>query len=328
MRIVIALGGNAILRPGQKGTAAEQTTNILGTARQIASIVKAGHEVVLTHGNGPQVGAIVLQNMGTTAVPAMPMDICGAESQGLIGYLFQQQLGLALAEAGCSRPVVTVITQTLVSLDDPAFTKPTKPIGPFYSEAEARAKQAAEGGAWAEDAGRGWRKVVPSPDPVRIVERDAIRTLVEAGTVVIGVGGGGVPVVEEGLGFRGVEAVIDKDLGGERLAIDVGAEVFLVLTDAPQVYLNYRRPDQVGLSAVSLEDAKRYYTEGHFAEGSMGPKVKAAIRFIEHGGRAAIIASLTSARDALEGQAGTRVTAGEESGGRRGSGHEVAAAGQ
>ncbi len=309
MRIVIALGGNAILQPGQKGTAAEQIANIRSTAKQIATIVKAGHEVVLTHGNGPQVGAIVLQNMGTTAVPAMPMDVCGAESQGLIGYLFQQQLGLALAEAGVPRPVATVVTQTVVSKEDPAFQKPTKPIGPFYTEAEAKAKQASEGGTWIEDAGRGWRKVVPSPDPIRIVERDAVKALVDAGVLAISVGGGGIPVVEDGAGYKGVEAVIDKDLGGERLATDVRADVFMILTDAPQAYLNYRKPEQVGLSLISVEEAKRYQAEGHFAAGSMGPKVKAAIRFIEHGGETAIIASLNSALEALEGRAGTRITA-------------------
>jgi len=308
MRIVIALGGNAILQPGQRGTAAEQTANIRSTSKQIAAIVKAGHEVVLTHGNGPQVGAIVLQNMGTTAVPAMPMDICGAESQGLLGYLFQQQLGLALTEAGCPRPVVAVVTQTLVSEDDPAFGNPTKPIGPFYSEAEARQRQVAEGGTWVEDAGRGWRKVVPSPDPIRIVEREAIKVLVDAGFLAISVGGGGIPVVEKDGGYAGVEAVIDKDLGGERLATDLGAAVFMVLTDAPQVCLNYRQPDQVGLGAIGLEDARRYYAEGHFAAGSMGPKVKAAIRFVEHGGRVAIIASLNHALEALEGKSGTTIS--------------------
>jgi len=309
MRIVIALGGNAILQPGQRGTASEQIANIRSTAKQIAAIVKAGHEVVLTHGNGPQVGAIVLQNMSSTAVPAMPMDICGAESQGLIGYLFQQQLGGALNEAGCPRPVVTVVTQTVVAMDDPAFSKPTKPIGPFYTEAEAKARQAAEGGTWVEDAGRGWRKVVPSPDPLRIVERDAIRILVDAGVVVISVGGGGIPVVESGAGYVGVEAVIDKDLGGERLAVDVGADVFMILTDTPEVYLNYRKPNQVGLRDLGIEQAKKYLADGHFAAGSMGPKVKAAVRFIEDGGKMAIIASLNDALRALEGGSGTRVSA-------------------
>jgi len=307
MRIVVALGGNAILQPGQKGTAAEQTANIRGTAAQIARIVEAGHEVVLTHGNGPQVGAILLQNLGSDAVPTMPLDICGAESQGLIGYLFQQQFSSALKELGLERNVATVVTQTLVSKDDPAFESPTKPIGPFYTEEEARAKQAAEGGQWIEDAGRGWRKVVPSPDPIRIVEREPIRHLVEAGDIVICVGGGGIPVVEEGGEYRGVEAVIDKDLGGERLASDVGADVFMILTDAPQAYLNYRQPDQRGLDRVRASEARQYLEEGHFAKGSMGPKVKAAIRFVENGGEAAIIASLNSALEALEGRAGTRV---------------------
>jgi carbamate kinase len=309
MRIVIALGGNAILQPGQKGTAADQTANIRDTARQIAQIIKAGNEVIVTHGNGPQVGAILIQNQSTDAVPAMPLDVCGAESQGFIGYLFQQQLRAALAELGVERDVVTVVTQTVVAQSDPAFRNPTKPIGPFYSEAEAKAKREAEGGHWVEDAGRGWRKVVPSPDPVRIVERGPIRALVSAEVTVIASGGGGIPVLEEGAGYRGVEAVIDKDLAGERLATDVGAEVFVILTDAPQVFLNYRKPEQRGLSLMTIAEARSYQREGHFAAGSMGPKVEAAVRFVEHGGRESIIASLNSALEALDGRAGTRIVA-------------------
>jgi len=312
MRIVIALGGNAILQPGQMGTAGEQMDNIEGAADQIARIVEAGNDVVLTHGNGPQVGAILLQNLATRAVPAMPLDVCGAESQGFVGYMFQQKLHAALAELGVERNVATVITQTLVSRNDPAFENPTKPIGPFYTEEEAKAKQTSEGGHWIEDAGRGWRRVVPSPDPIRIVERHVIRHLVDAGDVVICVGGGGIPVVEDNGGYIGVEAVIDKDLGGERLAVDVGADVFMILTDSPNAFLNYRQPSQVALTRVDVDEMKRYQKEGHFAAGSMGPKVKAAVRFIEHGGKKAIIASLTRALEALEGRSGTTlVPAGE-----------------
>jgi carbamate kinase len=310
--IVVALGGNAILQPGQKGTVEEQSANVDKTCRQIAEMVKAGYRVVITHGNGPQVGNILIQNAaGQAQVPSLPMDICGAESQGQIGYMMQQSLQNQLKDLRMATPVVSLVTQTVVDASDPAFAKPTKPVGPFYTEAEARAAMAEKGEVWTEDAGRGWRKVVPSPNPLRIVEQPAIRALVEAGMIVISTGGGGIPVIDDGGHYRGVEAVIDKDLGGARLALDVKADVFMILTDVSKVALNYRTPQQVNVDRMTLSELGRYQTEGHFKAGSMGPKVEAARRFVAGGGHVAIIASLAEALEALTGRAGTRIVGDE-----------------
>ncbi|MEW6522754.1 MAG: carbamate kinase [Bacillota bacterium] len=308
--IVIALGGNAILRPGQRGTVAEQAQNVATTAAQVVEILKAGYDVVITHGNGPQVGNILIQQeAGSELVPPMTLDICGAQSQGQIGYMIQQSLGGLLAQAGMSRPVVTVLTQVQVNPDDPAFSRPTKPVGPFYTEERARRRMAQTGETWVEDAGRGWRKVVASPDPVAIVEAATIRELSQGGTVVIASGGGGIPVVETAPGiFRGVEAVIDKDLAGQRLATGLGASAFVILTDVSRVCLEYKTARQRELASMSLEEAGAYMAQGHFKPGSMGPKVKAAMRFVEAGGQAAIITSLDAAVDAITGDAGTWIS--------------------
>jgi carbamate kinase len=309
--VVVALGGNAILQPGQRGTFEEQMANVRTTCEQLAEMVVSGrYKLVITHGNGPQVGNILLQNELAKEVAApMPLDVCGAESQGLIGYMIQQTLHNVLAERGRSSiPIATIVTQVVVDKDDPAFRNPTKPVGPFYSEEEAKRLAAEKGYAVKEDAGRGWRRVVPSPDPKAIVEREAIRTLLKNHTIVIASGGGGIPVIREDGQLVGVEAVIDKDLAGERLAVDVGAETFLILTDVEQVKLYYKTPKERPLSRMTLEEAKRYHAEGHFAPGSMEPKVRAAIRFIEAGGRRAIITSLGKALEALEGRAGTTIT--------------------
>jgi carbamate kinase len=270
--VVIALGGNAILQPGQKGTAEEQLENVRATCQQIVTLLEEGYRVVLTHGNGPQVGNIIIQNQATDAVPAMPMDVCGAESQGMIGYMIQQSLHNEMVRRGMEpRPVASIVTQTVVSADDPAFRRPTKPVGPFYDEGYAR-KRMAEGETWVEDAGRGWRRVVPSPDPKEIVELDAIRQLARDHAIVICTGGGGIPVVREPDGtLRGVEAVIDKDLAGERLATGLGAEVFMILTDVPAVAVDYGRPSQRFLSRLTVSEARALQKEGHFKPGSMGP---------------------------------------------------------
>ncbi|MBC7339319.1 MAG: carbamate kinase [Firmicutes bacterium] len=304
--VVIALGGNAILQPGQRGTAEEQLENVRTTCRQIVTLLEEGYRVVLTHGNGPQVGNIIIQNQATDAVPAMPMDICGAESQGMIGYMMQHSLRNELVRRGMElRPVASIVTQTVVSADDPAFLRPTKPVGPFYDEAYAR-KRMAEGETWVEDAGRGWRKVVPSPDPKEIVELEAIRRLARDHAIVVCTGGGGIPVVREPDGtLRGVEAVIDKDLGGQRLATGLGADVFMILTDVPAVAVDYGRPTQRFLSRMTVSEARALQKEGHFKPGSMGPKVEACCRFVEAGGKRAIIGSLVQALDALAGRAGT-----------------------
>lgn len=308
-KIVVALGGNAILQAGQKGTAQEQLANVQVAADQIAQLILAGYQVVLTHGNGPQVGNILLQNAAASpTVPAMPLDICGAETQGFIGYMLQQCLTNILRAKSNAKPVVTVVTQVVVDANDSAFSAPTKPIGPFYS-AEKAAELAAQGMALQEDRARGgWRRIVPSPTPQKICERDAISNLIDSGAIVIAAGGGGIPVVETKLGLQGVEAVIDKDLAGQRLASDIGADTLLILTDVEAVALDWGLPTQRFLHDVSLNEAKSYQTEGHFQAGSMGPKVAAACNFIAAGGELAIITSLQAATEALAGKAGTRFT--------------------
>jgi carbamate kinase len=311
--VVVALGGNAILQPGQKGTFEEQYGNVHRTVEQLAAMVLSGKwRLVITHGNGPQVGNILLQQDAAKAVvPPMPMDVCGAESQGFIGYMIQQAFHNVLAHAGRGDiPVATIVTQVLVDKADPAFENPTKPVGPFYSAEEAKRLQAEKGWHVVEDAGRGWRRVVPSPDPKEIVEREAIRLLVENRAIVVASGGGGIPVIKEDGTYRGVEAVIDKDLAGERLAEDVGAAVFLILTDVDRVRLNYKRPGEKVLDRLTVAEAKGYAQQGHFAKGSMEPKVKACVRFIEAGGERAVIVSLAQAVEAAEGRAGTQVVRG------------------
>jgi len=308
---VIALGGNAILQPGQRGTFAEQMKNVETTCHQLAQMVESGkYKIIITHGNGPQVGNILLQNETAKDVAApMPLYVCGAESQGLIGYMMQQTLHNLLVDKGKgSIPIATVVTQVVVDKNDQAFQNPTKPVGPFYSEEEAKKLQSEKGYHIKEDAGRGWRRVVPSPDPIEIFEKEAVRQLVDARSIVIASGGGGIPVVKDGERLVGVDAVIDKDLAGERLAVDVEAKIFLILTDVDQVKLNYKTPQEKGLSQITVEEAKKYHAEGHFAKGSMEPKVRAAIRFVEAGGERAVITSLDKAVDALEGRAGTTIT--------------------
>jgi len=311
-RVVIALGGNAIKEPEARGTAEEQGAAVARSCAEIAEIVAAGYRVVLTHGNGPQVGNLLIQQEAAAKlVPPMPLDLCGAMTQGQIGYLIQQKLGERLLAKGISAPVVTVITQVLVHEDDPAFQNPQKPIGPFYTE--ERARELLEHGYVMKrvvSAARGWRRVVPSPDPKEIVELETIRALVAAGGIVIACGGGGIPVVRRDGKLEGIAAVIDKDLASALLAKQLGAEVLLNLTDVANVALNYGTPEQVDLRRLSLVEAKRYLAEGHFPPGSMGPKVEAAIRFLEDGGRRAIIASLGQAYRALQGLTGTEITPG------------------
>lgn len=311
-RVVVALGGNAILQRGQKGTAEEQMANVMVTARQIVEMLEKGYEVVVSHGNGPQVGAILIQNeLGSKQVPPMPMDVCGAESQGLIGYMLSQAIDnlLKLRNIEDHRPVCFV-TRVEVDPNDEAFKKPTKPVGPFYSEEVAWQRMEEKGETWINDAGRGWRRVVPSPNPLHIVEAEPIKDLVERGYTVIASGGGGIPVIRDSEGlYKGVEAVIDKDLASERLAQEVNADVFMILTDVPKVALNYGKPDETWLGHVSADELSKYQEEGHFKAGSMGPKVAAALRFVKKGGKKAIIASLNEALQALKGEAGTQIMA-------------------
>jgi carbamate kinase len=307
-KVVVAFGGNAILRAEQRGTAEEQLQNVQEACRQVASMLELGYQVVITHGNGPQVGNILIQNEEASGlVPALPLDCCGAESQGLIGYMIQQSLGNVLALRGLSCPVVTVVTQVVVDEDDPAFNQPSKPVGPFYKAGKAQELIQEKGFIMREDKARGgWRRLVPSPDPLQIHEREAIRRLVDQGVVVIAAGGGGVPVVQSDQRLRGVEAVIDKDLAGQCLAADLEADILLILTDVQAVAVNWGTPDQQFLSELSLEEARTLAKAGHFQAGSMGPKVEAACRFVENGGQMAIIADLEHAFLALQGKAGTR----------------------
>ncbi|MEW5826934.1 MAG: carbamate kinase [Candidatus Bipolaricaulota bacterium] len=309
--VVVALGGNAILQPGQRGTFEEQMKNVHLTCEQLAHMVESGrYRVVVTHGNGPQVGNILLQNeVGKEVAAPMPLFVCGAESQGLIGFMIQQNLSNLLAAKGrADIPVATLVTQVVVDADDEAFRHPTKPVGPFYTAEEAKRLSEEKGYDVKEDAGRGWRRVVASPDPKEIFEKEAIRQLIAARAIVIASGGGGIPVVREDGQLRGVDAVIDKDLAGERLAADVGASIFMILTDVEQAKLHHRTPQEKALSRLTVREASQYLAEGHFAKGSMEPKVRAAVRFVESGGEKAIITSLDKATDALEGKAGTTIT--------------------
>jgi len=307
--VVIALGGNALLQRTQKGTFGDQYSNVEKTATKIADLIEQGYRVVLTHGNGPQVGATLLRHdAAKNIVPPFPLDACGAETQGFIGYMIQQALRNELKSRGIDKYVVTVVTRVTVDKHDPAFEHPTKPVGPFYTKQEADdlAKRIPDI-TIKEDAGRGYRRVVPSPDPKIIAERLAIRTLVDAGFVVVSTGGGGIPIVEDGTRARGVEAVIDKDLAGQRLATLIGANMFVILTDVDGAYVDYGTPKQELLTEVTTGKLLNYLNEGQFKEGSMAPKVTAAIRFVESGGEQAIIAALDKLIEALKGETGTHV---------------------
>ncbi len=308
--ILIALGGNAISSPQGRGEIAEQMEAIHRSCRVIARIIRGGAQVVLTHGNGPQVGNLLIQQEeARQAVPPLPLDVCVAMTQGQIGYLLQRALQNALRAYDLSTPVTTVITQVVVDPRDPAFENPTKPIGPCYSEREAEQLQREKGYVLVR-VGQGekpYRRVVPSPKPLEIVEEGGIRELVEAGHVVIACGGGGVPVVRVEGCLRGVEAVIDKDLASERLATALGLKTFLILTDVERVALRYGTPEQVDLEKLSLQEAKCYLEAGEFPPGSMGPKIEAAVKFLEHGGERVIIAALDQAEEALAGRAGTEI---------------------
>lgn len=310
-KLVIALGGNALQEAGKPATAQAQLEVVEKTSEYIADIVERGYEVIVAHGNGPQVGRIVIQNeVASASTPAMPFDVCGAMSQGMIGYHIQQGLSKVLRHRGINKNVVTVVTQVVVDKDDPKFKAPSKPIGPFYTEEEAKAIAAEKGYTMKEDAGRGWRRVVASPLPVEIVELDAVKTLNDAGFVVVTVGGGGIPVVRNEAGdLEGVAAVIDKDLASEKLARDMDADALVILTAVEKVSINFKKPDQKDLDRMSAAEAKQYIKEGHFAPGSMLPKIEAALNFVESKpGRIAIITSLDKAVDAIEGRTGTTIT--------------------
>ncbi len=308
-KIVVALGGNALGKTPQ-----EQLQLVKNTAKPIVDLIENGHEVVLAHGNGPQVGMINLAmstSAGTdAATPEMPFPECGAMSQGYIGYHLQNAIREELLNRGNQTPVATVVTQVIVDKNDAAFQNPTKPIGAFYSEDEAKAIAVAKGYDMKEDAGRGWRRVVPSPKPVDVAEKETVKALVDKGHVVITVGGGGIPVVAEGNALVGVPAVIDKDFASSKLAEILDADYLIILTAVEKVAINFGKPDEKWLSELSIEDAKKYMAEGHFAPGSMLPKVEAAMAFAQSkAGRKALITSLDKAQEGIDGKTGTLIIA-------------------
>ncbi len=345
---VIAIGGNAILLAGERGTKEEQINNLKVTCKHLAKLIYEGYDLVLTHGNGPQVGNIMLQNevsedsSGLEELekyrkeelqlfadfkfldfrnekevlgqpPRMPLDVCGAESQGEIGYLLQQVLVNELGVLGLKKTIVSIITQVLVDKDDPAFQNPTKPVGPYYEEKEAKRITMERGWKMLFDKARGgWRRVVPSPMPKEILEQDAIMRLVfndeSSGIIVIAGGGGGIPIINTGNGYEGVEAVIDKDLSASLLASSMQEKLFIILTDVEKVALNFGTNNQKDLEKLNLEDAKKYLAEGQFPSGSMGPKIKAAILFLENGGEEVIITSSENLLKAISKGDGTHIT--------------------
>jgi len=309
-RIMVALGGNAILKHTEEGTAIDQLRNVRATSKVLVELVHEGYQLAITHGNGPQVGDILLKNdLAKSSLPPMPLDICSSESQGMIGYMLQQSMYSELHLAGLDSSIATIVTQTVVDSEDPAFKHPTKPIGPFYTALEASKLRNEKGWTIINDSGRGYRRVVPSPQPIRFLEETAIKTLFEKGVMIIASGGGGIPVIiEEDGSISGVEGVIDKDRASVLLANTLSADILLILTDVKNAYVDYNRPSQAPLYDISIEEAKKLVEDGQFAEGSMAPKIESAIRFVEEGGKRAIITSIDNALQALKGQGGTVIS--------------------
>lgn len=295
---VVALGGNALLQSGQKGTIDDQEANAKATSECLVKLLKRGYNIVITHGNGPQVGNIMLANTAGDkmfGIPEMPLDICVAYSQGFIGYIIEQQLKNVLESHDLERDIITITTQVLVNKDDPAFQHPTKPIGPYYTQEEAERMSTETGTLFAKDPrGRGWRKVVASPTPLVIMNKKTIERIAREGQIVIAVGGGGIPVFYVAPNkLQGIDAVIDKDLASALLASQINADKLFILTDVPKVCLNYNTPEQKSLDRMTIAEAKRYLEEGQFPEGSMGPKIRAAIHFVERSGKDTIITKTT-----------------------------------
>ena len=307
---VVAFGGNALLRAGQKGTIDEQEANAYDAGKKLLKLMKRKYNLVVTHGNGPQVGNIMLANAAgkqVYGIPEMPMDVCGAYSQGFIGYILEQQLRNVLMKGDRDRDIVTLVTQVLVDKNDPAFVNPAKPVGPYYSKEDAEAIMKASDVVFREDArGRGWRKVVASPNPMMIFNQKTIEKIAREGHIVIAVGGGGIPCfyVKENK-LQGIDAVIDKDLASSRLAVGIRADKLFILTDIPKVFINFNTPQEKAIDRMSLTEAKRYLAEGQFGEGSMAPKVRAAVNFVESTGKDTIITE-TNLLGVDDG--GTRIT--------------------
>lgn len=308
---VVAFGGNALLRGNQIGTIAEQEKNAYDACLNLVQLLKSGYNIVVTHGNGPQVGNILLRNEAGHSVfkiPKMPLDICVADSQGGIGYMLEQQLRNVLAEHKIKKEVITIVTQVIVDKNDPAFKEPSKPVGSFYLKEEADLLAKANNWIFKEDPRkRGWRRVVASPKPKDIMNKNVVKALASKGNIVIAAGGGGIPVIYNGSNnLKGIDAVIDKDLASALLANEIGADAFFILTDVPKVCINYNKPNQKELDKIKLSQAKKYIKAGEFPAGSMGPKIMAAVSFVENGGKETII---TEASQLSNPNCGTKITA-------------------
>jgi len=309
-KVLIALGGNALLQAKEKGTAEDQLKHVKETAKHFLDIIKEGYLISVTHGNGPQVGAILLQNeLSHDILPDMPLDICGAESQGLIGYMIQRLTFNEIVKQKDDIKVASILTQVLVDKNDEAFEKPTKPVGPYYSKEEAEELKLNKNWTMVEQTGKGYRRCVPSPEPKEIIEAFSISHLFDKKVIVISCGGGGIPVIrnEDGT-LIGIEAVIDKDKTAALLAKTIKADVLMILTDVEKAYINFHKPNQQELNKITVKEARNYLEEAQFAEGSMGPKIEAACRFVESGGKRAIITSLKKAVLALKGKTGTIIS--------------------
>jgi len=308
---LVAFGGNAILPENSRGLQEEQMRNAQKAARLMISIVRKGYELIVVHGNGPQVGNLLIQmEEAVTKIPPFTLEVCDAMTEGSMGFMLEKALVNELRRASIDKEVATLITQVVVDRHDPAFAHPTKPVGPFYTKYRAQTLMRSKKWTMIEDAGRGWRKVVPSPRPIDILPKRIIRDLVNSGRIVIAAGGGGIPVIINGNGlFQGVEAVIDKDFAASLLAREIRADLFIILTSIDRVYLNFGQPDQKPIDVMTVEEARRYLEEGQFPPGSMGPKIQAAIEYIEGGGEEVLITSANYLRAALINRAGTRIRA-------------------
>ncbi|WP_448521474.1 carbamate kinase [Pseudothermotoga sp.] len=304
---VVAIGGNAVNRPGEKPTAENMLSAIEEAMGYLVDMLDE-YDIVITHGNGPQVGNILIQQeMAKEVIPPFPIDVNDAQTQGSLGYMIVQALRNRLAERGLNREVAALITQIVVDKNDEAFKKPSKPVGPFYTEEEARKLMMEKGWIMKEDAGRGWRRVVPSPKPLDIVEKEVIQMLLKNDVIVVAAGGGGIPVVRENGKLKGIEAVIDKDRASALLAIEINADELIILTGVEKVALNYGKPNQTLLDKLTVEEATKYLKEGHFPAGSMGPKIEAAIDFVSATSRTCLITDMKKLKEALSGKTGTRV---------------------
>jgi carbamate kinase len=304
---VVAIGGNAVNRPGEKPTAENMLSAIEEAMGYLVDMLDE-YDIVITHGNGPQVGNILIQQeMAKEVIPPFPIDVNDAQTQGSLGYMIVQALRNRLAERGLNREVAALITQIVVDKNDEAFKKPSKPVGPFYTEEEARKLMMEKGWIMKEDAGRGWRRVVPSPKPLDIVEKEIIQMLLKNDVIVVAAGGGGIPVVRENGKLKGIEAVIDKDRASALLAIEINADELIILTGVEKVALNYGKPNQTFVDTLIVDDAMKYLKEGHFPAGSMGPKIEAAIDFVSATNKTCLITDMRKLKEALSGKTGTRI---------------------